>query len=234
MELSGRNALVTGATRGIGEALARALTGEGVRLVLAARGGEALAETAAELDAEGVTADLTRPEDVDRLVRRTRDAFGGAPDVLVNNAGIFHLEPASSLAPELFDRHLALNLSAPFRLVRAFLPEMLARGSGRLVHLGSQAGRIALPGNAAYSASKYGLRGLHEVLEVELEETGVDSLLVEPGPVDTSAWNPLEDRLGDDLPARDEMLAPEAVADRVVGALVAGRSGALPLTPEER
>lgn len=233
MRLSGRSALITGASRGIGGALARALAAEGVRLVLAARGAGGPESTAAEHGAEAVAADLARPAEVDRLAERTRELLDGAPDLLVNNAGVFHLEPASSLSPEIFDRHLAVNLSAPFRLVRAFLPEMLARGAGILVHVGSRAGRVALPGNAAYSASKYGLRGLHEVLEVELEGTGVRSLLVEPGPVDTSAWNPLEDRLGDDLPARDEMLAPEEVAEGVVAAIAAGRSGALPVPAEE-
>ncbi len=233
MELAGRSALVTGASRGIGAALAAALGREGVRLVVTSRGGEALERVAGDLGAAAVAADLTRPAEVDRLAEEARARLGGAPDVLVNDAGVFHLEPADELSPDLFDRHLAVNLSAPFRLVRAFLPEMLDRGEGRLVHVGSQAGRIALPGNAAYSASKYGLRGLHEVLEVELEGTGVHTLLVEPGPVDTAAWDDFEERLGEDLPARDAMLAPDDVAARIVEALAAGRAGALPIRGPE-
>lgn len=227
--LDGRTGLLTGATGGIGAALARELAGRGTRLVLSSRGGPALASLADELGAAAVEADLERPGDVDDLAGEARRELGGAPDLLVNNAGVFHLAPAGGTDPELFDRHLAVNLSAPFRLVRAFLPDMLERGDGWLVHAGSQAGRRALPGNAAYAASKYGLRGLHEVLEVELEGSGVRTLLVEPGPVDTPAWDDLEARLGEDLPAREEMLPPREVARRVVGALEAGRDGVLPI-----
>lgn len=227
--LDGRTGLLTGATGGVGRALARALAGRGMRLVVSARGGPGLTELADELPAVALEADLTRAERVDGLARAVRDELGAAPDVLLNNAGVFRLAPAHVTDPDVFDRHLAVNLSAPFRLVRAFLPEMLARGSGWLVHSGSVAGRQAMPGNAAYSASKYGLRGLHEVLEVELEGTGVRTLLVEPGPVDTAAWDPLEGRLGDDLPRRSAMLRPEVVARRVAEALEEGRDGVLPI-----
>ncbi len=227
--LDGRTGLLTGATGGVGAALARELAGRGARLVLSSRGGPALASLADELGAAAVEADLERPGDVDDLAGEARRELGGAPDLLVSNAGVFHLAPAGETDPDLFDRHLAVNLSAPFRLVRAFLPDMLERGDGWLVHSGSQAGRRALPGNAAYSASKYGLRGLHEVLEVELVGSGVRTLLVEPGPVDTPAWDDLEARLGDDLPAREEMLPPREVARRVAGALEEGRDGVLPI-----
>lgn len=227
MTLEGRTGLLTGATGGIGAALGRELADRGARLVLSSRGGPGLDALADELGAARAPADLTRPEETDRLARRTREELGGAPDLLVNNAGLFHLGPAADTDPDLFDRHLAVNLAAPFRLVRAFLPAMLERGGGRLVHLGSQAGRTPLPGNAAYAASKYGLRGLHEVLEVELEGTGVETLLVEPGPVDTAAWDALEARLGEDLPARGEMLRPGTVARRVAEALAGGRAGVL-------
>lgn len=227
--LAGRTALLTGATGGVGRALARELAGRDVRLVVSSRGGPELADLADAPSAVAVEADLARPGEVDALAGAARRALGGAPDVLLNVAGVFRLAPAAATDPATFDRHLAINLSAPFRLVRTFLPDMLERGSGRLVHAGSVAGRRALPGNAAYSASKFGLRGLHEVLEVELAGTGVRTLLVEPGPVDTRAWDELEDRLGDDLPARAEMLRPGAVARRVVAALEEAREGVLPI-----
>lgn len=233
MELEGRSALITGASRGLGAALAGALAGAGMRLALSSRGGPALDRVADATDGVALPADLARPEEVGRLADAARERLGGVPDVLVNNAGVFHLAPAASLDPALFDLHLAVNLSAPFRLVRACLPAMLERDEGRLVHVGSQAGRIALPGNAAYSASKYGLRGLHEVLEVELEGTGVRTLLVEPGPIDTEAWDSLEDRLGEDLPERDAMLDAADVAARIVEALVADRGGVLPVPADE-
>jgi NAD(P)-dependent dehydrogenase (short-subunit alcohol dehydrogenase family) len=159
-------------------------------------------------------------------VRETKAVLEGSPDILVNNAGLFGLSPAATLAPREFDRHLDVNLRAPFHLVRAFLPDMLERGDGTLVHIGSIAGRQAFPENAAYAASKFGLRGLHEVLCLELAGTGVVSLLVEPGPVDTNAWDPLDDRLGRDLPARVQMLRPETVAAAVVSALKLVEEGA--------
>lgn len=229
--LAGRTALVTGASRGVGRAVAGALARRGARLVVASRGGPDLFAAARELDARPVAADLADPEEVEELVEEVRLRLGLAPDVLVNNAGVFTLAPAEATEPDDFERHLAVNLAAPFRLVRAFLPAMLERGSGSLVHVGSAAGREPLPGNVAYSASKYGLRGMHEVLRVELEGTGVRSLLVEPGPVDTGAWDDLEERLGDDLPARDEMLRPEAVARGVLRLLGGGEGAELALRP---
>ena len=232
MGLSGRGVLVTGGSRGIGRALARELAERGAELVLSSRGGDALQAVAGETGATAVAADLARGAEADRLAGRTRELLGRTPDVVVHNAGVFRLAPAHRTPPAVFERHLAVNLEAGFRLVRAFLPEMLERGSGLLVHMGSQAGRQALPGNAAYSASKYGLRGLHEVLTVELEGRGVHSLLVEPGPVDTGAWDPLEERLGEDLPSRDEMLRPAEVARAVAEALEqAPPPSVLPLTP---
>lgn len=220
--LEGASALVTGASRGIGRAVAIALAREGARLLVSARDGTALEAVARETGAEALPADLEEPTEVDRLAGAVRTRLAGAPDLLVNAAGVFALAPAHRTDPATFERHLAVNLAAPFRLVRAFLPAMLERGSGRLVHLGSVAGREPFPENAAYGASKYGLRGLHEVLRTELAGTGVASLLVEPGPVDTGAWDPLEERLGGDLPPREAMLRPEQVAEAVLALLRLG------------
>src|SRR5208283_432105 len=91
--------------------------------------------------------------------------------------------------PEIFARMLALNLAAPFQLVRAFLPGMRLRGRGHVVTVGSVADHVAFPGNSAYSASKFGVRGLHEVLRTELRGTGVRATLVSPGGVDTPLWD---------------------------------------------
>ncbi|NIP80551.1 MAG: SDR family NAD(P)-dependent oxidoreductase, partial [Gemmatimonadetes bacterium] len=98
---------------------------------------------------------------------------------------------------------------------RAFLPAMLEAGDGHVVTIGSVAGRVAFPGNGAYSASKFGVRGLHAVLEEELRGTGVRCTLVEPAATDTAIWDPLDPDASPGLPGRDVMLSPDAVADAV-------------------
>lgn len=218
-------AVVTGGSRGIGRAVAEALAADGVSLLLTARGGPDLERTASGLGAGHVTADLASPGGVERVVAEARERFGGAPHLLVNAAGVFHLRRVARTPAALLDRHLDVNLRAPFLLSRAFLPGMLERGSGHLVHLGSVAGRRAFPENGAYAASKYGLRGLHEVLRLELRGTGVLTTLVEPGPVDTGAWEGLEARLGEDLPSRADMLSPTAVGEAVAWCVARGREG---------
>lgn len=224
-DLGGRAALVTGASRGIGRRIALALADAGARVLPASRGGAQLRAVAERCGAEALEADLTEHEDLDALAREVRSRLGQAPELVVNNAGCFDLAPAHEIAPETVDRHLLLNLRAPVLLTRRFLGGMRDRGHGHLVHVGSAAGRQALPGNAAYSASKYGLRGFHEVLRVELRGTGVCSTLIEPGAVDTDAWSGLEEHLGENLPARNAMLGPEEVARAVLDAVAMGPYG---------
>ena len=218
MTLEGRWALVTGASRGIGEAVARALALSGARVALAARSATRLSELARELGAGhlAVAGDLTVARDVDALADRVATWCGSAPDILVNGAGIFPLASVHDLDPDDFLRTLDLNLAAPFRVLRAFLPAMRARRQGDVVTIGSVADRHASPGNAAYSASKYGARALHEVLRAETRGTGVRASLVSPGPVDTAIWSPHESSLGGALPRREDMLAAADVARAVL------------------
>ena len=129
--------------------------------------------------------------DVSRAASEVAGRFGGAPSILINNAGHFVLGPAHQLSPDEFRSSLDVNLLAPFLLARAFLPAMLARGTGHIVSIRSIADHMAFPENAAYSASKYGLRGLHEVLRAELRGTGVHATLISPGPTDTPLWDPV-------------------------------------------
>lgn len=219
-------ALVTGASRGIGRAVALRLADDGLRVLAAARGGEELDAVAEACGTPpALAADLSREEDVAALAREAARRSGGAPALLVNVAGHFDLAPVEETGTEVFDAHLAVNLRAPFLLARRFLPELRDRGRGHLIHLGSLAGRRALPGNAAYGSSKFGLRGLHRILREELRGSGVCSTLVEPGPVDTDAWDPLEERLGRDLPPREAMLDPGQVAEAVASAVRWGPLG---------
>ncbi len=171
------------------------------------------------IGATALAGDVTDEGFVERLAKYVEDHWGEAPDVLINNAGGFTLSPIVETEPAEVGRLLAVNLRAPFELTRRFLPGMLARGSGQIVNVGSIAGRKPFPGNAAYSASKYGLRGLHEVLVEELRGTGLRATWIEPSAVDTALWDGLDPDGRDDLPSRAEMLAPDAVAEAILFAV---------------
>ena len=213
--LAGRWIVVTGASRGIGAELARRLAADGARLALVARSRDALTALASELGAEPVVCDVADPAQIERAAERIETLAGGAPDVVVNNAGVFSITAAHKTSVELFRRTLDVNLLAPFAFVHAFLPEMRARGSGHLVTLGSVADRNIFPGNAAYSASKYGLRALHEVLRAELRGTGVRATLVSPGPVDTDLWDPIDPDNRPGFTPRAQMLGVADVAEAI-------------------
>ena len=213
--LTGRWAVVTGASRGIGAELARLLAADGARLALLARGRDALETLAGELGAEPVVCDVSDVGQVERAAAHIETLAGGAPHIVVNNAGVFHISAAHKWSVDVFRRTLDVNLVAPFALVRAFLPGMRARGSGHLVTIGSVADRNIFSGNAAYSASKYGLRALHEVLRAELRGTGVRTTLVSPGPVNTELWDPIDPDNREGFTPRAQMLDVDAVADAV-------------------
>jgi NADP-dependent 3-hydroxy acid dehydrogenase YdfG len=217
--LTGQRVVLTGASSGIGRAVSGRLAESGATLVLVARRVESLEKYASGSGARVLAGDVTDGGFVDRLAKYVEDNWGEAPDVLINNAGGFALSPIVETEPGEVRRLLAVNLQAPFELTRRFLPGMLARGSGQIVNIGSIAGRKALPGNAAYSASKYGLRGLHEVLVEELRGTGVRATWIEPSAVDTALWDSFDPDAREDLPSRAEMLAPDAVAEAILFAV---------------
>ena len=214
--LAGRWIVVTGASRGIGAELARRLAADGARLALVARSRDALTALASELGAEPVVCDVADPAQIERAAEHIERLAGGAPDVVVNNAGVFSITAAHKTSVELFRRTLDVNLLAPFAFVHAFLPAMRARGSGHLVTLGSVADRNIFPGNAAYSASKYGLRALHEVLRAETRGSGVRASLVSPSAVDTPLWDAVDPDARPGFTPRAAMLAAAAVADAVL------------------
>ncbi len=216
--LAGRVALVTGASRGIGRANAQSLATAGAQVALVARQPAALAlvEDEIGLAAHAFPADLADAAQVERLAATLASHYGAVPDLVVSNAGLFHVRLAHELSSAEFISTVQVNLVAPFLLARALLPAMRARGSGHLVTIGSIADRTVFPENAAYAAAKHGARALHEVLRSELNGTGVRASLVSPGPVDTALWNDVlaEGRAG--YPPRSAMLSPDAVADAVL------------------
>lgn len=219
--LSGQTAMITGASRGIGAATARLLAAAGARTALLARTERALAPLADELGVGAfyVPADLTDPRSLEDAIAEVRRRIG-TPDIVVNSAGIFRVAPVAELSVDVFSQVLEINLVVPFRVLRAFLPAMLARGSGHIVNLGSVADRYAFPENGAYSASKFGLRGLHEVLRTELRGTGVRATLISPAAVDTPLWDQVEATSPPGrFTARSDMLRADAVAAAVLYAV---------------
>ncbi|HEY4671548.1 MAG TPA: SDR family oxidoreductase [Gemmatimonadaceae bacterium] len=219
--LDGCSAVVTGASRGIGARIATALGEEGVRVVLIARTEKRLAEQAANIPGSiAVIADVTDPESVERATSRISSELNGAPDILVNNAGIFSIASVEETTVEQFSQLLNTNLVAPFLFVRAFLADMKKHGRGHIITIGSVADRTIFGGNAAYSAAKFGLRAVHEVLRTELRGTGVRASLISPASTDTDIWNDvtLSDP-GEKPPAKRPMLQPDDVARAVIYAL---------------
>lgn len=214
---SRRTAVITGASRGIGAALARRAVSEGVRVALIARTSGPLAALAAELGplASAHPCDLADARDVDAVADAVTGALGDAPDTLVNNAGLFQLASVDAMSAEDFSAVIQTNLLAPFLLTRAVLPAMRQRGTGTIVTVGSIADRHVFPENGAYAASKFGLRALHEAMRMELRGSGVRATLVSPGPVDTSLWDPVnpDERAG--FTPRAAMLTANDVADAI-------------------
>jgi NADP-dependent 3-hydroxy acid dehydrogenase YdfG len=211
-------AVVTGASRGIGLAVAQRLLDDEMRVVMIARNATALREAAEPygVRATPMACDVADPVAVEAMLSRVREEIGAAPDVVVNNAGLFKLSSAHVTDPAEFAESLTVNLVAPFRVIRAFLPAMRERGKGLIVNIGSIADRVAFPENGAYAASKFGLRGLHEVLRAELRGTGVRATLVSPGPVDTSLWDEIDPDNRPGFSPRASMLTADAVASAVM------------------
>ena len=212
--LAGRLALVTGASRGIGLAVAVALEAAGAHVVRLAR---SLPDAATERRTD-LRCDVADPAAVERVVGRVL-AERGVPDIVVNNAGIFFIKRIEEIATPEFTRAIAVNLTGAFLVARAVVPHFRQRGAGHLVTIGSVSDHVAYSGSTAYAASKYGLRGMHEVLRVDLARTGVRTTLVSPGPVDTEMWDPVDPDSKPGFTKRRDMLRAEDVAAAVLYAV---------------
>jgi NADP-dependent 3-hydroxy acid dehydrogenase YdfG len=219
--VAGQTAVVTGASRGIGLAIASMLIGEGVRVVMVARGADALAARAEELGpfANALVCDVGDPAAIARAIGRIRELYSAAPDIIVNNAGIFSLAPVELTSVDDLRQALDVNVIGPFVFVQGFLGDLRARRAGHIITVGSIADHAALPENAAYGASKFAARGLHEVLRLELRGSGVRTTLVSPGPVDTPLWDDIHPETRPGFTPRSGMLQADAVAHAVRYAL---------------
>lgn len=223
MKLSGTRVLVTGASRGIGAAVARRAAAAGAEVALVARSQQPLELLASELGGKAYAADLLDRAATRGLIARVeRD---GPVDVLINNAGVDPTAAYVDLAPDLIDDLLELNLHVPMQLSRQLLPGLFARGRGHIVNVSSMAGTFALPGMAAYAASKAGLSHFTAGLRAEVRGSAVGTTLVEIGPVQTG----MMDTLRGHPPAKRALMRFERVGlsydltvDRVASAIVDG------------
>lgn len=218
MTLAGKRIVLTGATGGIGSSLAHALSRQNAQLVLVGRNPQRLGQLAAALRETGSTpisviADLANPDAAAAIAYQARQALGGA-DILINNAGLGHFRLFEDDDPAAAAALLELNLLAPMRLARALLPEMLARGDGRIVNVGSTFGRLGFPGYSAYSAAKHGLRGWSEALRRELVGSGVSVIYVSPRATETGLNDARATALNQALKTAVDQ--PEAVARQIL------------------
>ncbi len=195
MFLSGKRALVTGSTSGIGLAVARALHAEGAEIILNGFGeADTIAALKEELSASHSDADLT---DAQAIAAMMADA--GPVDILINNAGMQHVAPVEDFPPDQWDKIIALNLTAAFHTTRHAVPAMKQAGWGRIINTASAHSLTASPFKSAYNASKHGIAGFTKTIALELAQTGVTANCISPGYV----WTPLiEGQIPDTMKAR--------------------------------
>jgi len=211
--LNGKVALVTGAGRGIGRAVALMLAKSGCRVMLCARTVEQLQAVEREIKnhqgmASAIPADLTEDAAVEKLIAETRRVFG-AVDILINNAGWGKRAPVTKANINDWDQTFKLNLRAPMMLAREFLPDMIAKGAGAVINIGSVSGKTGEANGAAYSASKFGVIGFTQSLYEEVREHNIKVSIILPGFVDTPLIPP--NRQLD----RSKMIQPSDIADAV-------------------
>jgi 3-hydroxybutyrate dehydrogenase len=225
MSLTGKVALVTGSTSGIGLAIARAFAAAGAKVMLNGFGDPAEIETLKdELGAGHDGADLSEPAAIERMLAHCADALG-PPDILVNNAGIQHVAPVDQFPPEKWDAILAINLSAVFHTTRLALPGMRAKGWGRIINTASAHSLIASPNKSAYVAAKHGVAGFTKAVALEAAKDNVTANCISPGYV----WTTLvENQIPDTMKARG--LTREQVMNDV---LLAAQPTKKFVTPEQ-
>ncbi|MEA2451244.1 MAG: hypothetical protein QOG63_3176 [Thermoleophilaceae bacterium] len=222
--IEGRVCVVTGASRGIGLATAKALTAEGARVLLAARSEEALSDAVEAVggEAAGLPVDVTSADASDAIVGECTRRFG-CVDVLVNNAGTSRGRALEELTDEEWDEQWDLHVMASMRLMRAAIPGMVERGWGRVVNVGSSSGKRPSLSNAAYSVSKAAQLALSRVFADTYADKGVLVNAVAPGPVETPLWM-ADGGLADQAAERGGVTREEAL-EAARGKIPIGRFG---------
>lgn len=204
MFLTGKTAIVTGSTSGIGLAYAKAFAAEGANVMINGFGdAAAIEQERAAIAAGGVkalydAADMTNPDQIAAMVARCHAELGG-PDIIVNNAGIQHVSPIDAFPIEKWDAIIAINLTSAFHMIRAALPHMKAAKWGRIISTASAHSLVASPNKAAYVAAKHGIAGLTKTVALEVATHGITVNAISPGYV----WTPLvENQIPDTMKAR--------------------------------
>ncbi|WP_226479523.1 SDR family oxidoreductase [Natrinema amylolyticum] len=191
-----KSVLITGCSSGIGRATARAFLADDWQVFATARNVDDIAALG-EAGCETLELDVTDPEQVARVVEEVVDVAGSI-DCVVNNAGYAQMGPLEDVATVDLHRQFDVNVYGPHRLTRAALPHMRAQGEGRIVNVSSVIGRISFPGAGAYAGSKHALEAMSDSLRAEVDEFGIDVVVVEPGPVETEFTNRVDEELPDD------------------------------------
>jgi 3-oxoacyl-[acyl-carrier protein] reductase len=217
--LAGKVAIVTGGSRGIGKFIARRLSQEGVSVVIAGRTLADLKMTQEEIEADGgrviaVQTDVSNEKSVHRLLSKTLTEFGTI-DILINNAGQFLEKPITEMSVDEWGAIIGTNLTGPFLLSRAVLPEMEEKMDGTIVMISSTSGKRALANSAAYSASKFGIEGFSEALLREVRDYNIRVVVITPSSVDSSDRDTRQILKG----GKGARLRAEDVAEIVVGAI---------------
>jgi short-subunit dehydrogenase len=238
-ELTQRTAIITGASRGLGLYVARALAAENMNLVLAARSREGLERVAGELRESGVKAigvptDVTHRNALESLVAAATEGFG-AVDVLVNNAGVLTIFPYDKIGIEDVERAVRVNLTSAMILTRLVLPGMVERGRGHIVNMSSIAGIWGPPFDEVYGATKAGLIGFTQSLRLEYHDTGISASVICPGYVEQAGmYHDSKQATGITASALSGRTTPGAVARAVVKAIKKDQPHIIVNTPSMR
>ena len=222
--LTGKTALVTGSTSGIGLAIAAALADAGARVMINGFGDDA--QIAAARAAAGGTqgpalyhaADMARPGEIAAMMAEAQAQMGGI-DILINNAGIQHVSPVEEFPPEKWDAILAINLSSAFHTVRAAVPGMKAKGWGRIINTASAHSLVASPFKSAYVAAKHGIAGFTKAVALEVATDGITANCISPGYV----WTPLVERQIPDTMAARGLTREQVIQDVLLKAQPTGQ-----------